>query len=460
MLDSQVLALVLAAGKGTRMRSVKPKVLQPLGGKPMIMHLLDMLGALPIARIAIVYGYQGHLMQEALQPAYPQLEWVEQTEQLGTGHAVLQALPLLKNDGTTLILLGDGPLLQAQTVKTLLAQANETGAALLTAKLDNPLGYGRIIRGDEQTIQAIVEEKDCNPQQREIDEVNTGVMAVRNDLLREYLPQIQNNNAQQEYYLTDLIALLAQAGHRFCAVAVEDVDEVMGINDRKQLAQAEVVYRARQANRLLEAGVTLLDPSRIDIQGELVVGQDVLIEPNVMFKGKVSLGNRVVIETGCVLSDCEIGDDVCVHAHSIIEKATLDGQVNVGPFARIRPNTHLCANSRVGNFVEIKNATIGEGSKVNHLSYIGDAELGAAVNVGAGTITCNYDGANKWQTIVGDEVFIGSNSALVAPVTIEDGATIGAGSIITKKVEAHALAFTRAPVKTKANWSRPKKTKS
>lgn len=457
MNNNSILALILAAGKGTRMRSQQPKVLQPLGGKSIVSHLLDTLYSIDVARIALIYGYQGKLMKSILEPQYPQLEWVEQAEQLGTGHAVLQALPLLQEDGMTLILLGDGPLLRAQTIQKLLIQAQQSGAALLTARFDNPFGYGRIIRDVNNRVIEIVEEKDCDAQQRSICEVNVGVMAVSNQLLRQHLPNIQNNNAQQEYYLTDLIQLLHQAGQGTSAVVVDDITEVNGINDRIQLAQAEAIYRARQAQNLLESGVTLIDPMRIDVHGELTVGHDVLIEPNVMFKGRVSLGSGVIIESGCVLVDCEIADGVVIHAQSIVENARIDEDVHVGPFARIRPKTHLCEGSRVGNFVEIKASVVGKGSKVNHLSYIGNATLGANVNIGAGTITCNYDGARKWQTVIADDVFIGSNSALVAPVSIGVGATVGAGSVLTKDVEAQALAFTRAPLKIKPSWQRPKK---
>lgn len=457
MTANTTFALILAAGKGTRMYSDKPKVLQMLGGKPIIAHLIDTLHSINIAHIGIIYGYKGEMVKEALHLQYQQLEWIEQKKQLGTGHAVLQALPLLQREGITLILLGDVPLLRAAAIEKLLTAASEIGAALLTAVMDNSKGYGRIIRADDSAVAAIVEDKDCSDEQRAIREINTGVMAVSNSLLREYLPKISNDNVQQEYYLTDLIGLLYQAGHSIAAVIADDPSEVGGINNRVQLSQAEAIYRMRQTNALLEAGVTLLDPNRIDLHGTVAAGQDVLLEANVMLKGTVRLGNRVVIETGCVLTDCDIGDDVTVHAYSIIENAKIEARVQIGPFARIRPETHLFEGSKIGNFVEVKSATVGQNSKVNHLSYIGNAVLGANVNVGAGTITCNYDGLNKWQTTVGDYVFIGSNTALVAPVSLGDGSTIGAGSIITKNVEANALALTRASLKTKSDWHRPSK---
>lgn len=451
------LALVLAAGKGTRMHSRTAKVLQPLAGKPLLAHLLTTLAQLSPARQAVIYGYQGEAVKAAIAPDFPALEWVEQTQQLGTGHAVLQGLPLIKDVPLTLILLGDAPLVSEGTLRQLLTAANDSGFALLTAHLENPYGYGRIIRDAEGYLARIVEEKDATPEEKALNEVNTGMMAVSSAWLAEWLPQLKNDNAQGEYYLTDLVSFAHQAGKKVAAVSAVDARETAGINTREQLAEAEAFYRENQAKWLMEAGATLIDPKRIDVHGEVSVGKDVVIEPNVFFKGKVVLGDGVRIESGSVLQDCTLADDVVVHPHCVIDSATIGAKAQIGPFARIRPQSQLDAESKVGNFCEIKASHIGAGSKVNHLSYIGDSRVGKRVNIGAGTITCNYDGANKWQTVLGDDVFIGSNSALVAPVEIDDGATIGAGSVITKNVEAGALAFTRAPVKLHPDWPRPKK---
>lgn len=453
-------ALILAAGKGTRMHSARPKLVQPLAGKPMLMLLLETLEALNIQSSAVIYGYLGEQLQAAIRPKFPNLQWFEQKEQLGTAHAVMQALPFLQEEALTLILLGDCPLLTSKTLSSLLAEAEKTGAALLTAQFADPTGYGRIIRDNQNNVVAIVEHKDASEEQRLITEINTGVMAINNALLREYLPKISNDNAQKEYYLTDLIALLNGDGKKITGIVAANAEETLGINNRAQLAEAEAVYRKRQAQQLLSAGATLIDPSRIDVHGSVTVGQDVLIEPNVFFKGKVVLGNNVHISAGSVLIDCELGDNVCVRAMSMIEKAQIAEDVEIGPYARIRPNTQLEKAAKVGNFVEIKASKVGEGSKINHLSYIGDAQIGKAVNVGAGTITCNYDGVNKYRTEIGDHVFIGSNSALVAPVRLEDRVTIGAGSVITKNITADTLAFTRADLREKADWLSPVKKKS
>lgn len=455
--QTNVLGLILAAGQGKRMNSSRPKVLQPLGGKAMIFHLLESLSAANVDRQAVVYGFQGEVLREGVCVHYPEISWVEQKEQLGTGHAVLQAMAAIKQSDLTLILLGDAPLISIQTIERLLNQAGESGFALLSAVVENPSGYGRVLRDEQGQVCGIVEDKDASEAQRQIQEINTGLMAVNSRWLEIYLPQLRNDNAQQEYYLTDLIAMVHKDGHPVISVVAEDWRETAGINNRLQLAQAEAFYREKQAEKLMVAGATLIDPARVDVHGEVFVGRDVIIGPNVFFKGKVTLGDGVCVESGCVLSDCQVGAQTTIFANSIIESADIGAQAQVGPFARIRPKTILAERAKVGNFVEIKAATVGEGSKVNHLSYIGDATLGRDVNIGAGTITCNYDGANKFQTVMEDNVFIGSNSALVAPVTIGAGATIGAGSVITKTVDAEALALTRAKVKVKANWVRPKK---
>ena len=453
----RTLALILAAGKGTRMRSAQAKVLQPVGGKAMIVHLLETLQELTLERTAVVFGYQGEQLRACIEPAWPQIQWIAQTEQRGTGHAVQMAMAEIAQTERTLILFGDTPLVRASTLQRLLDASQESGFALLSAVVDNPFGYGRIVRDADGSVSAVVEEKDASETQRAITEINTGMMVVARDILTTHLPQLQNNNAQGEYYLPDLVALHRAAGGRITAVIADDAEEAMGINTRSQQAQAEAVYRRRQAQALLDAGVTLIDPARIDIHGTVNAGRDVVIEANVVIKGTVSLGDNVYIESGCVLDNCTIGARARVYSHSRLEHCSVGANAQVGPFARLRPKTVLDEGVRIGNFVETKAATIGKGSKVNHLSYIGDAVIGSAVNIGAGTITCNYDGANKYRTTLGDRVFIGSNSALVAPVNIGDGATIGAGSVITKDVPAEQLALTRSEQKIISGWQRPVK---
>mgnify|MGYP000952348955 FL=1 len=456
----RTLALILAAGKGTRMRSAQAKVLQPVGGKAMIVHLLETLQELTLERTAVVFGYQGEQLRACIEPAWPQIQWIAQTEQRGTGHAVQMAMAEIAQTERTLILFGDTPLVRASTLQRLLDASQESGFALLSAVVDNPFGYGRIVRDADGSVSAVVEEKDASETQRAITEINTGMMVVAREILTTHLPQLQNDNAQGEYYLPDLVALHRAAGGRISAIIADDAEETMGINTRSQQAQAEAVYRHRQAQALLDAGVTLIDPARIDIHGTVSAGRDVVIEANVVIKGTVSLGDNVYIESGCVLDNCTIGARARVYSHSRLEHCSVGANAQVGPFARLRPKTVLDEGVRIGNFVETKAATIGKGSKVNHLSYIGDAVIGSAVNIGAGTITCNYDGANKYRTTLGDRVFIGSNSALVAPVNIGDGATIGAGSVITKDVPAEQLALTRSEQKIISGWQRPvKKTK-
>ena len=453
----RTLALILAAGKGTRMRSAQAKVLQPVGGKAMIVHLLETLQELTLERTAVVFGYQGEQLRACIEPAWPQVQWIAQTEQRGTGHAVQMAMAEIAQTERTLILFGDTPLVRASTLQRLLDASQESGFALLSAVVDNPFGSGRIVRDADGSVSAVVEEKDASETQRAITEINTGMMVVARDILTTHLPQLQNDNAQDEYYLPDLVALHRAAGGRITAVIADNAEEAMGINTRAQQAQAEAVYRRRQAQALLDAGVTLIDPTRIDIHGTVSAGRDVVIEANVVIKGTVSLGDSVYIESGCVLDNCDIGARARVCSHSRLEHCSVGANAQVGPFARLRPKTVLDEGVRIGNFVETKAATIGKGSKVNHLSYIGDAVIGSAVNIGAGTITCNYDGANKYRTTLGDRVFIGSNSALVAPVNIGNGATIGAGSVITKDVPAEQLALTRSEQKIINGWQRPVK---
>lgn len=404
----------------------------------------------------MIYGHQGESLKAAISSDY-QPKWVEQREQLGTGHAVQQAQPLLADVDTVLVLLGDVPLIRRETIEQLCTKARRTGFAVLSAKVDNPFGYGRIVRDDQGRVTGIIEEKDATNEQRHIQEINSGIMAFSAGVLQRYLPRLSNDNAQGEYYLTDLVALCVQDGQEVVAEIVDEADEVMGVNNRRQLAEAENVLRRRAVDALFEAGVTLIDPMRIDVHGSVQTGKDVVIEANVVLKGDIILGDGVVIEAGCVLEDCVIGDEALIRSHSCIEKSTIGKQASIGPFARIRPNTTLSDHARIGNFVETKNATIGTGSKVNHLSYIGDAEVGSGVNIGAGTITCNYDGVNKFKTIIADGVFIGSNSALVAPIEIGEGATVGAGSTLSKNVSAQSLVLTRAPVREISGWQKPKK---
>ncbi len=448
--------VILAAGKGTRMYSAKPKVLHTLAGKPMVKHVIDTCNGIGAENIHLVYGHGGAEMQQALQAE--SLNWVLQAEQLGTGHAVQQAAAQFADDEQILILYGDVPLISEETLLELLQAQPENGIALLTVVLDNPTGYGRIVRQGEGVV-AIVEQKDATPEQQQIKEVNTGVMVASGKDLKHWLAGLDNNNAQGEYYLTDVIAAAHADGRPINAVHPQSVTEVEGVNNRVQLARLERAYQLMQAEKLLEQGVMLRDPARFDLRGELQCGQDVEIDVNVIIEGQVSIGNNVTIGAGCVLKDCEIDDNTLVRPYSVIEDATVGEQCTIGPFSRLRPGAQLCNDAHVGNFVEVKNASIGEGSKANHLTYVGDAEIGKRVNLGAGVITCNYDGANKFKTIIGDDVFVGSDTQLVAPVTIADGVTIGAGTTVTHNIEADKLVITRAKERIISGWKRPTKKK-
>ncbi|ASM96315.1 TPA: bifunctional UDP-N-acetylglucosamine diphosphorylase/glucosamine-1-phosphate N-acetyltransferase GlmU [Vibrio vulnificus] len=449
-------AVILAAGKGTRMYSNMPKVLHTLAGKPMVKHVIDTCTGLGAQNIHLVYGHGGDQMQAAL--AEEPVNWVLQAEQLGTGHAVDQASPQFQDDEKILVLYGDVPLISSETIESLLDAQPKGGIALLTVVLDNPTGYGRIVRKNGPVV-AIVEQKDANEEQKLIKEINTGVMVATGGDLKRWLAGLNNNNAQGEYYLTDVIAAAHDEGNAVEAVHPVSPIEVEGVNDRAQLARLERAFQAAQANKLLEQGVMLRDPARFDLRGELQCGLDVEIDVNVIIEGNVSLGDNVVIGAGCVLKDCEIDDNTIVRPYSVIEGATVGEQCTVGPFTRLRPGAEMCNDSHVGNFVEVKNARIGEGSKANHLTYLGDAEIGQRTNIGAGTITCNYDGANKFKTIIGNDVFVGSDSQLVAPVTIADGATIGAGTTLTKDVAEGELVITRAKERKITGWQRPVKKK-
>jgi bifunctional UDP-N-acetylglucosamine pyrophosphorylase/glucosamine-1-phosphate N-acetyltransferase len=446
--------VILAAGQGTRMKSSIAKVLHPLAGIPLVQHVINAAKKLKPEQINIVYGHGGERVQQQVND--PDITWVLQKEQLGTGHAVAQVADQLKDEQRVLVLYGDVPLINVDTLRELLDQAKQ-GLSLLTVKLDNPKGYGRIVRDQNGLIENITEEKDASEKTKKIKEVNTGILAVKASLLKTWLSQLDNNNAQREFYLTDIIAMAVK--DRFTIQTTQPINEyeVMGVNDRIQLAELERYYQKEQAKKLMAHGVTLADPARIDVRGELNHGQDITIDINTVFIGNNTLGNNVSIGANCVISNSTIADNVEVLPMSIIDQAIIGSGSKVGPFARLRPETRLAENTHIGNFVEIKKSFIDEGSKVNHLTYVGDSLVGKSVNIGAGTITCNYDGANKHQTIIGDNVFIGSATQLVAPVKIGNNATIGAGSTITTDVAENELALTRVKQKSISGWKRPVK---
>ncbi len=446
--------VILAAGKGTRMQSLMPKVLHKLAGKALLQHVIDAAKQLNPSKIIVVYGYGGNAVPEAF--AHENIVWVEQKEQLGTGHAVQQAAPHLDQDATTLILLGDVPLLSRTSCETLLNKTKALG--LLTVNKANPTGYGRIVRNVQTSIEAIVEHKDATEQQRQITEVNTGIIAANNQHLKAWLAQLSNNNAQGEYYLTDIVALAVKDGHQVAAEVTNDESSVEGVNSKADLSGLERVYQMRYATALMNAGATLQDPFRIDVRGDLKIGKDVEIDVGCVFEGEVTLADNVKVGPYCVIKNSTIGSGTEIAAYTHIEQAHVNAGCKLGPYARLRPGAEVADHAHIGNFVEIKNSTIGDGSKVNHLSYVGDAVVGKNVNIGAGTITCNYDGANKFKTIIEDNAFIGSDTQLVAPVTIGQGATIAAGSTITRDAPAGQLTFCRAKEqKSIANWKRPVK---
>lgn len=461
MSDKQLQVIILAAGKGTRMYSAKPKVLHELAGKALVQHVVDSAKALNAAAISLVYGHGGEQVKNTLNDN--SLNWCEQEQQLGTGHAVQQAVGHIDDAANVLILYGDVPLLSKDTLEKLLQAKADSSLTLLTAKLANPMGYGRIVRdennNDSAKIERIVEEKDASDTIRKINEVNSGVMVVDGDKLKKWLKAIGNDNAQGEYYLTDLIELAVKEGEIVNSYIVADHKEIEGINNKIQLADLEREYQQRQAKALMTKGVTLRDPQRFDLRGDVEVGQDVCIDINVIIEGHCKIGNNVNIGANSIIKDMIIGDNVEILENCILEKSIVSNGCNVGPFARLRPETRLDENAKVGNFVEIKKSHIAKGSKVNHLSYIGDTQMGENVNVGAGTITCNYDGAHKHITKIGDNAFIGSNTALVAPIEIGQGATIGAGSTLNKNAQENKLTFSRAPQKMVDGWKRPSKTK-
>lgn len=461
-MESLLDVVVLAAGKGTRMRSARPKVVQPLAGRALLAHVLETAEALAPRSGVVVVGHEAEVVQQAVALPSPAWRWVEQHLQLGTGHALQVALPLLADSPAEvlLVLYGDVPLIRPTTLTRLTAavQGGER-LALLTVTLDEPTGYGRIVRNPAGQVVAIVEEKDADPATRAIREVNTGVMAIPKRRLAAWLAALSPNNAQGEYYLTDIVARAVAEGFPVVAVEPESVTETLGVNDRKQLAQLERIYQQQIAEELLAAGVTLLDPARIDVRGRLTCGRDVTIDVGCCFSGDVVLGDEVVVGAYSILHDCVVGPGTRIEPFSHLSGARIGARAVVGPFARIRPTTVLADGVHIGNFVEVKNSELGQETKANHLSYIGDATVGARVNIGAGTITCNYDGANKHRTVIEDEAFIGSDTQLVAPVRVGRGATIGAGTTLTKDAPPEALTLSRAPQKTVVGWKRPVKKK-
>lgn len=448
--------VILAAGQGTRMRSDLPKVLHPLAGRPLLAHVLATADALAPERICVVYGHGGERLPTAINR--PDLLWVRQEPQLGTGHAVQQALPHLNPKAAVLILYGDVPLIRPETLQEMVSIAREGAVALLTMRLDNPAGYGRIVRNRRGQVERIVEDKDASAEELAIDEVNTGILCLPANKLAGWLAQLSNDNAQGEYYLTDIIAMAVKDGERILPCHPAANWEAFGVNTRQQLAELERIYQRNIASSLMAQGVTLIDPARLDVRGELSCGRDVLIDVGCIFEGKVVLADNVRVGAYCILKNVEIaaGAEVLPFCH--IEGARIGERARVGPYSRLRPGTHLDAETHIGNFVEIKNSQVGSNSKINHLSYIGDADVGRKVNIGAGTITCNYDGANKHRTVIEDEAFIGSDTQLIAPVTVGRGATLGAGTTLTRDAPPGALTLSRVPQTTITGWQRPKKS--
>ncbi len=456
--------IILAAGQGTRMKSKRPKVLHAIGGKPMVGHVIDTCAQLAPAKTHLVVGHGAEQLYRFIDTRYAdcrdQLNIVEQREQLGTGHAVDQAMPVVAEDSTVLIVYGDVPLLQEATLQALVTVAAQGNLGLLTVELADPTGYGRIVRDRADQVVAIVEHKDASEQQRAIGEINTGIMALPARYLKQWLPRLSADNAQGEYYLTDVIAMAAAQGVAVIPQQPGSEQEVQGVNNRLQLAELERWYQLQHARHWMTEGVTLADPARIEFRGDIVLGHDVQVDINVIFEGKVRIGDNCIIGANSIIKDSVLAEGVVVKPHSMLDTCVVADACDIGPFARLRPGTVLARGAKIGNFVETKKTHVGEGSKINHLTYMGDTVLGKGVNVGAGTITCNYDGVNKFKTEIGDNAFIGSNSSLVAPVTIGTGATVGAGSTVTKPVPAEALAVARAKQVTLSSWQRPTKQQS
>ena len=447
-------AIILAAGQGTRMKSQTAKVLHKIGSKCLLQHVVDAASD-HVETINVIVGHNSQSVKGAIKES--KINWVLQDKQLGTGHAVQQAAPLLNDDSTCLILYGDVPLIQSNTIEKLLVKARTSGFSLLSVVLDDPSGYGRIIRDTNGLIQSIVEQKDASERQQNVKEINTGIMAIKGSLLKKYLNELKPNNAQGELYLTDIVESAVKDNVNIASFVCENASEVMGINDKKQLSQAERFYQVRQAEDFMSSGLTIMDPSRFDCRGGLTFGNDCTIDVNVVFEGDNVLGNNVLISPNCIIKDSKIGDNTSIFPNSIIENSIIGSNTTIGPFARIRPDTNIGDHSKVGNFVEIKKSIIKNNSKVSHLSYVGDSKIGDDVNIGAGVITCNYDGANKHQTEIKDGAFIGSNSQLVAPVSIGKNATIGAGSTITQNAPDNKLTLSRNKQSTIDKWKRPKK---
>ncbi len=447
--------VILAAGKGKRMQSSLPKVMHKLAGKTLIEHVVATASRLPCRETYLIYGYGGETLQSAL-PALD-VKWVEQKEQLGTGHALLQAMDHIPDGDNVLILCGDVPLITQQTLEMLVAEAEATGFGILTALVDDPAGYGRILRDDNGDIIQIIEEQDARGEEKDINEINTGVMVISSAWLKTWLGSLDNNNAQKEWLLTDVVALAVRERRAIRSVRPGAVMEVKGVNDRVQLSELERYYQYNQARDLMGRGVTLADPGRFDLRGDITTGHDVFVDVNVVFEGSVRIGNHVSIGPNCVIKDADIGDEVSILANCVIDNAVIGKRNKIGPFSRIRPQTKLAQDVHIGNFVEVKRANIQAGSKANHLTYIGDSDIGKRVNVGAGVITCNYDGADKHQTIIGDNVFIGSNTALIAPVTVHRGASIAAGTTVIEDVAANSLEMSKRERKVIQNWRRPGK---
>ena len=447
-------AIILAAGQGTRMRSKTPKVLHKVGGKYLLQHVID-ASKESVREINVIVGHNSELVKEAIIDS--KINWVLQEEQLGTGHAVQQAAPFIEDESICLILYSDVPLLKRTTIKQLINKANSSGFSLLSVLLEEPYGYGRIIRDSNGSIHSIDEQKDANQDQLKINEINTGIMAIKGSLLKKYLSELQPNNSQGEFYLTDIVEKAVKDNVSIASLICESDSEVMGINDKKQLSQAERAYQSSQAEELMLSGLTIMDPKRFDCRGKINFGNDCVVDINVIFEGNNDLGNNVVISPNCIIKDSKIGDNTHILPNSIIENATIGSNTSIGPFARIRPDTSIGNHSKIGNFVEIKKSNVQNNSKISHLSYIGDSKIGNDVNIGAGVITCNYDGSNKHQTEINDGAFIGSNSQLVAPVTIGENATIGAGSTITQNAPDNKLTLSRNKQSTIDKWKRPTK---
>ena len=449
--------VILAAGQGKRMKSRLPKVLHRLAGRTLLEHVVAATRKLDPAAIHTVYGHGGQQVRDG----HPGLgvQWVEQREQRGTGHAVEQALPGIPDDATVLVLFADVPLIDADTLRDTVAAVGEGGLALLTVQVEDPRGYGRILRGPDGQVVGIVEDRDASDSERSVREINTGILAAGAASLRRWLGRIDESNAQGERYLTDVIALAVDDGVGVISVSAGAVEEVLGVNDRSQLAKLERHYQRRRAEQLMRDGVTIVDPARLDIRGEVDIGRDVSLDVNVILEGKVEIAEGVTIGPNCMIKNAEIGPDSEIHANTVIERAIVGARCRIGPYARLRPGTTLAEDVHIGNFVEVKNSRVGQGSKANHLTYLGDSRVGKDVNVGAGTITCNYDGAEKHTTVIEDGVFVGSGVELVAPITVHAGATIGAGATVTKDVASGVLSVNRGRQTTIENWTRPTKKK-